>query len=61
LLLSFIYIIDLTSQPLGGPIDLDRFTMERYSSIVKYKTAFYTFYLPVASAMICSGVTDKKV
>lgn len=58
---EFGQLLDLTSQPLGGKIDLDRFTMERYSSIVKYKTAFYTFYLPVASAMICSGVTDKEV
>ena len=30
-----------------------------YHAIVKYKTAFYTFYLPVAIGMITSGVKDK--
>jgi farnesyl diphosphate synthase len=32
--------------------------MQRYSAIVKYKTAFYSFYLPVALGMIVAGVTD---
>lgn len=27
------------------------FHHSRYKAIVKYKTAFYSFYLPVASAM----------
>jgi farnesyl diphosphate synthase len=52
-------LLDLTSQALGGPIDLNRFTMERYTSIVIYKTAFYSFYLPVALGMIMSGITEK--
>ena len=38
-------LLDLTSQPLGKPMDLNRFTMERLASIFKYKTAFYSFYL----------------
>lgn len=54
-------LLDLTSQPLGGPIDLNRFTMERYTSIVKYKTAFYSFYLPVALSMIMVGIKDVKL
>ena len=54
-------LLDLTSQPLDGRIDLKRFTMERYRSIVKYKTAFYTFYLPVALGMIVAGVKDRAV
>jgi farnesyl diphosphate synthase len=54
-------LMDLTSQPQGGEIDLDRFTMERYRYIVKYKTAFYSFYLPVAAGMIVSGVKDRKL
>jgi farnesyl diphosphate synthase len=29
---------------------LQRFTMKNYLSMIKYKTAFYSFYLPVASA-----------
>ena len=49
-------LLDCTSQPLDGPMDLTRFTLKRYKSIVKYKTAFYTFYLPVALAMVLSGV-----
>ena len=55
---EFGQLLDLTSQPLGQDADLSRFTIDRYASIVKYKTAFYTFYLPVALGMICSGVTD---
>eukprot|EP01034_Spumella_vulgaris_P025656 gene25656-32135_t len=54
-------LMDLTSQPLGGPIDLSRFTLDRYTSIVKYKTAFYSFYLPVALGMIVSGITDPNL
>lgn len=54
-------LLDLTSQPQGGPIDLNRFTMERYVSIVRYKTAFYSFYLPVALGMIMTGITDPKL
>lgn len=54
-------LLDLTSQPLAGPVDLNRFTLERYYLIVKYKTAFYSFYLPVALGMIVSGVKDRKL
>jgi len=53
-------LLDLTSQPMGQPADLDRFTLERYRQIVKYKTAYYTFYLPVAMGMITSGVTSAS-
>lgn len=45
-------LLDLTSQPMDGPVDLNRFTSERYRNIVVYKTAFYTFYLSAASAML---------
>lgn len=51
-------LLDLTSQPPGEKIDLNRFTMHRLKSIFKYKTAFYSFYLPVALGMIISGVRD---
>ena len=54
-------LLDLTSQPLDGPVDLNRFTIHRYTSIVKYKTAFYSFYLPVALGMIVSGITNKAL
>lgn len=52
-------LLDLTSQPQGqATVDLERFTLERYRMIVKYKTAFYTFYLPIAMGMLLSGITD---
>ena len=43
---------DLTAQPQNSPVDLSRFTTERYKNIVVYKTAYYTFYLSAASAML---------
>lgn len=53
-------LLDLTSQPADSEeVDLSRFTIERYKLIVKYKTAFYSFYLPVAIGLILSGVTDE--
>lgn len=58
---EFGQLLDLTSQVQGGVIDLTRFTMERYTSIVKYKTAFYSFYLPVALGMIVSGISDPQL
>lgn len=56
-------LLDLTSQWLdevnGKPIlDLNRYTLERYRRIVQYKTAYYSFYLPVAAGMILAGHTD---
>lgn len=51
-------LLDLTSQPLDKPPDFTRFTKTRYSMIVKYKTAFYTFYLPCAIGMVYAGVRD---
>ena len=35
-----------------------RFTPTRYRMIVRYKTAYYTFYLPCAMGMIYAGVKD---
>lgn len=35
-----------------------RFTPTRYRMIVRYKTAYYTFYLPCAIGMIYAGVKD---
>ncbi|XP_028985838.1 farnesyl pyrophosphate synthase isoform X2 [Betta splendens] len=51
--------LDLMTAP-PGQIDLNRFTMERYKAIVKYKTAFYSFYLPVAAAMYMAGVASEE-
>lgn len=38
--------------------DLDEFTVEQYTAIVHNKTAFYSFYLPVAAAMLLAGHRD---
>lgn len=35
--------------------DLHRFTIENYLLMIKYKTAFYSFYLPVALAWTLAG------
>jgi farnesyl diphosphate synthase len=40
-------------------VDFTQYTIPKYKAIVKYKTAFYSFYLPVASAMFMAGVTDE--
>jgi hypothetical protein len=58
-------LLDLTSQPMDHDtkkpkMDLSRFTLQRYQQIVKFKTAYYTFYLPVAIGMITSGVRSKE-
>ena len=52
-------MLDLTTQPPEAPLDLSLFTLERYKLIVRYKTAYYTFYLPVALGMITNGVTGS--
>jgi len=49
-------LLDLTQPPRG---DFSAFTLDNYKKIVKYKTAFYSFYLPVALAMLMSGITSK--
>lgn len=38
--------------------DLDEFTIDQYTAIVHNKTAFYSFYLPVAAAMLLAGHAD---
>ena len=41
--------------------DMDQFSMKRHSYIVEYKTAYYSFYLPVALGMILGGISDDRV
>lgn len=43
--------LDLLSCPTGQTPILSKYTMERYNAIVKYKTSFYSFYLPIALSM----------
>jgi farnesyl diphosphate synthase len=40
-------------------IPLSDFSVNRWELIVKYKTAFYSFYSPVALGMIVAGVHDR--
>merc|ERR1719253_1797983 len=49
-------LLDLQCMNLG----LKDFTYKRWELIVKYKTAFYSFYLPVALGMTLAGVDEKK-
>merc|ERR1711957_55829 len=39
-------------------LELADFTVDRWTCIVKYKTAFYSFYASVACGMIVAGVTE---
>ncbi|KAI9731930.1 MAG: Farnesyl pyrophosphate synthetase [Cirrosporium novae-zelandiae] len=54
-------LCDLITAP-EDKVDLSNFSMEKYVFIVHYKTAFYSFYLPVALAMHLMGVaTDANL
>ena len=50
---------DLLTAP-EDHVDLDNFSMEKYSFIVIYKTAYYSFYLPVALAMHLTGTATQQ-
>uniref|UniRef100_A0A061RPF1 Farnesyl diphosphate synthase n=1 Tax=Tetraselmis sp. GSL018 TaxID=582737 RepID=A0A061RPF1_9CHLO len=50
-------MLDLITAPIGT-VDLSRYTIDTYMRIVTYKTAFYSFYLPVACGMVVTGVED---
>lgn len=54
-------LLDLTSQPSGDNVDLSLFTMDTYIKIVRYKTAFYSFYLPVALGVYLSGHATEEL
>merc|ERR1711972_763844 len=47
-------LVDLLCMNVG----LEDFTEKRWELIVKYKTAFYSFYLPVALGMTVAGIED---
>lgn len=44
-----------------GKPNLEIFTMKRYDAIVKYKTAYYTFQLPIALAMYMANKYDEEL
>ncbi|KAK8497619.1 hypothetical protein V6N12_042807 [Hibiscus sabdariffa] len=47
-------MIDLITT-LEGEKDLSKYSLSTYRRIVEYKAAYYSFYLPVASAMLMAG------
>ncbi|KAJ1963741.1 Farnesyl pyrophosphate synthetase [Dipsacomyces acuminosporus] len=47
-------MVDLLTAP-ENDVNLDRFSIEKHHYIVKYKTAYYSFYLPVAFALLMTG------
>jgi len=48
-------LIDLITAPEDA-VDLSKFSLEKHHLIVVYKTAYYSFYLPVALAMFMSNI-----
>eukprot|EP00877_Chromochloris_zofingiensis_P000555 jgi/Chrzof1/104/Cz01g03190.t1 len=52
-------LLDLITAP-PGTVDLSRYSMDAYLRIITYKTAFYTFYLPVACGMVLAGLTSPE-
>jgi len=51
-------LVDLITAP-EDKVDLSKFSLERHRLIVVYKTAFYSFYLPVACAMLISRIPES--
>jgi farnesyl diphosphate synthase len=52
-------LVDLITAPEDN-VNLDNFSLEKYQFIVIYKTAFYSFYLPVASALYMLNIATPK-
>jgi farnesyl diphosphate synthase len=43
--------LELLTTGFGKKPGFEKYTMDRYNSMVKYKTAYYSFILPVALSM----------
>jgi farnesyl diphosphate synthase len=52
-------LIGLLTAP-EDEVDLTLFSIEKFTFIVVYKTAYYSFYLPVALALHLAGVATPK-
>ncbi|KAK7430396.1 hypothetical protein QQZ08_003144 [Neonectria magnoliae] len=52
-------LCDLITAP-EDKVDLDNFSLQKYSFIVIYKTAYYSFYLPVALALYQLNLATPK-
>lgn len=53
-------LVDLITAP-EEQVDLDKFSLEKHQYIVIYKTAYYSFYLPVALGMYMAGITSPAL
>ncbi|KAI0683567.1 farnesyl-diphosphate synthase [Cytidiella melzeri] len=53
-------LLDLITAPEDS-VDLSKFSLEKHRLIVVYKTAFYSFYLPVALAMYYCNIPHEQV
>ncbi|KAN0053262.1 hypothetical protein ACTA71_009711 [Dictyostelium dimigraforme] len=51
-------LLDLTNQPIRG--DFSLFNLKIHNRIAQYKTSYYSFYLPVALAMLMSKVNYEQ-
>lgn len=58
---SYGQCLDILSNPHSSSIDFSKFTQERYATIVQFKTAYYTFSLPIRLAMYLVGISDPNV
>ncbi|TPX51577.1 hypothetical protein SeMB42_g01860 [Synchytrium endobioticum] len=52
-------LMDLITAP-EDKVDLAKFSIQKHAWIVEYKTAYYSFYLPIAAAMRMAGIQDDK-
>ena len=41
-------------------VDLDNFSLDKYTFIITYKTAYYSFYLPAALALLYTGKASPQ-
>lgn len=48
-----------SDETMQGSVDLSKYTLDNYMRIVTYKTAYYSFYLPVACGMVLAGIEDE--
>ncbi|KYM94885.1 Farnesyl pyrophosphate synthase [Cyphomyrmex costatus] len=51
--------LDSLSTNFDKKPNLDLFTMNQYISIVKYKTSYYSFVMPIIAAMYIAGIKDQ--
>ena len=51
-------LLDITTAPIGT-VDLSKYTEATYMRIVTFKTAFYSFYLPVVCGLLVGGINRE--